>query len=212
MWLIGNSVIGDGTLYAWTPVNIVFLLLEALGKAGQQGTFCSIDHILECMEGGNDIYSLLKLAEAQNDVLKEICDWKENEGVCFFKLNNEKLLDWLKLRVNAVATDLAGRYPSFASITKTSVEAYSIGLVSEYLPDTLSEELFRIFGLEKPSEVREFSQIDNTLLKKEQGKPKFDKKKQQKLRAAAVREEEKEKKRKKETAGMQKLTSFFGKK
>ena len=207
-WLAGNFVISDGTLHAWTPVNIVFLLLPALEKVRQQEKFCSIDHIVESMGNRHDRYAIIKVIEAEKGTLKEVCDWKENEDACFFKLNNQKLFDWLQSRVNSLETYLAGRYPSFATMPRASLKTYSVGILSEYLPAQVSHELYRVFGME-PVEKKNFHMADS--LPKEPVKTKFDRKQQQKMRTARAREEEKERKRKKETAGMQKLTSFFGK-
>lgn len=209
-WFIGNSVIGDGMLYLWTPVNVVFILLHALEKVQQKGNFCSIEHIVECMECGNDVHAILNVVESQKNTLKEVCDWKENDGECYFKLSEEKLFAWLKSRVAIVATDLGKRYPSFASMSRESLDLYSIGIISEYLSDARSEGLYKIFGLDKPSLVN--VPPPDTLLKQESGKSKSSKKRQQQIRGATAREEEKAKKMKKEVAGMKKLTTFFGKK
>lgn len=213
-WFAGDYVIRDGSLYIWTPVHIVFLLYQALEKVREQGNFCSIDHIVEHMDCGNDAYAILNILEAKKETLKHICDWKENGGDCFFKLNDDKFVHWLKSRVDTVAQTLIRQYKSFESMSTEGINLYSIGIVSEYLSAAWSMRLYESFGLEKPSETRtvEVPDLDASILKKNQSKPKIDKKQQQKARAAAVREEEKAKKLKREISGMQKLTSFFGKK
>ena len=210
-WFIGKSVVGDGMLYLWTPVNVVFILLHALEKVQQKGNFCSIEHIVECMDCGNDVHAILKVVESQKDTLKQICEWKENGGECYFKLSEEKLFAWLKSRVAIVATDLGKRYPSFASMSRESLDLYSIGIISEYLSDARSEGLYKVFGLDKPSQRVDVTPTD-TLLKQEPGKPRSSKKRQQQVRGTAAREEEKAKKLKQEVAGMKKLTTFFCKK
>lgn len=208
LWFTGNHVVSDGTLFVWSPVNVVFLLLQALETLEKQGNFCSIDHIVEYMGCGKDFYFILKAVEANMDCLKEVCDSKENAGNCFLKLNNDKLLLWLKSRVDAVSTDLKTRYTSFMSMSETSLDRYSIGVVSEYLSDIWSKRLYEAFGLER-------TEIDLTEPKYESsdrlpGNIEAEGNPRRKYRAASLREDERAKKKKKDIAGMQKLTSFFG--
>jgi ribonuclease H2 subunit B len=213
-WFVGDEVLSDGSLYIWTPINLVFLLLPALEKAKSQGNFCSVDHILECMECGQDAYAIQKIVESKSDVLKEVCEWKENGGDVYFKLDEDKTVAWLKGRVEKVWKDLKAMDEAFASMTEDGLNQYGIGIVSEYLSEGWSDQLYKAFGLEKPSEI---CPVVTDVIQMEEGqreakRPKLDKKQIQKMKAQEARQEAKAKKLEKSAAGMKSIASFFQKK
>eukprot|EP00889_Picochlorum_renovo_P006107 jgi/Picre1/33137/NNA_008463.t1 len=183
-WFVDDSIIQDGSLYIWTPIHIVFLVLPALEKAREQGTFCGIDHIVECLDCGSDAFAVMDIVRAQQK-----------------KLQNG--------RVVRLENDLKKKDDAFGSLSDAALHLYSVGMVSEYLSDAWSEALYELYNLEKPAAVPESNVVDDVIVQKEVKKPRVDPKQLQKARALEAKKEAKAKKLAKESAGMKKMSAFF---
>lgn len=211
-WFVDNSVISDGSLYIWSPIDPLFLLLPALERAQLQGSFCSVEHIVEGMDCGEDGYRLHQLIEKKSNQLKVVCDWKENSGETYFKLNNEKVLAWLGRKVEVLEKELQRSDPAFEPLTKEAVLQYAVGMVGEYISETWRMRLVNTLGIpatHEPSQEELGGDVQEMQQKK---KPKLDKKQLLKAKQQEARQEAKAKQLAKETAGMKKLNSFFTKK
>lgn len=208
-WFVDDSIIQDGSLYIWTPIHIVFLVLPALEKAREQGTFCGIDHIVECLDCGSDAFAVMDIVRAQQKKLQDVCEFKENGGELYYKLNDDKMKAWLQRRVVRLENDLKKKDDAFGSLSDAALHLYSVGMVSEYLSDTWSEALYELYNLEKPTVVPASNVVDDVIVQKEVKKPRVDPKQLQKARALEAKKEAKAKKLAKESAGMKKMSAFF---
>lgn len=150
-WLVGDSVISDGSLYLWTPVHVVFILLPALEKAQKQGMFCSLDHVVDFLQGKNgEQHSLLGVMKSKEEEIKQVCEWKENGGEAYFKLDDSKLLEWLSRRVGIIKNHLETNEETFRALDGQALSAYAIGILSEYLSDGWTDALYTKLGVQKP--------------------------------------------------------------
>ncbi|KAI8106715.1 hypothetical protein M9434_001369 [Picochlorum sp. BPE23] len=208
-WFVDDSIIQDGSIYIWTPIHIVFLVLPALEKAREQGTFCGIDHIVECLDCGSDAFAVMDIVRAQQKKLQNVCEFKENGGELYYKLNDDKMKAWLQGRVVRLENDLKKKDDAFGSLSDAALHLYSVGMVSEYLSDTWSEALYELYNLDKPAAVPASNVVDDVIVQKEVKKPRVDPKQLQKARALEAKKEAKAKKLAKESAGMKKMSAFF---
>lgn len=223
-WFIDNQVISDGSLYVATPVDLLFLLLPALQKSQSSGNFCDIEHIVECTGSSyQSAHMLSSLITAQSSLLSCICDTKQSGGQTFYRLNDDKTINWLKLKVKSVKEALVVPHSPFATMTDTSLSEYAAGLLSEYLSCDWSTKLSAALNLPLESGASEggmkgdgpagynpdvpyYPPVGN-----DAKRPRFDPKQAAKLKAAEARKEAKTAKRMKEAEGMRKLSSFFSK-
>lgn len=225
----GDTVIKDGHLYIFTPMHVNFLILPALIKiqAETPGTFCGLDHVIESMgEGASDAFGVLLgllTHESQLSGIQRICDVKENADDVFVKLNEDKLLEWLKTRVERVRAKIQAEDVAFASCSDEEMQHYGISVVAEYVPGEVEAKLYAGFGLEKRKEMKaptgglpgpldmpRVEHVEDRAARREELEAK--KKQDAKDKAKAQREEDKARKRAKEVAGIPKISSFFTKK
>uniref|UniRef100_A0A8D0HA58 Rnh202 triple barrel domain-containing protein n=1 Tax=Sphenodon punctatus TaxID=8508 RepID=A0A8D0HA58_SPHPU len=128
-WFIGQTVQHDGRLLFATPVDPLFLVLLYLLKAErEQGKFQPL----------NQEFSACKI------LLQ-----------CPRVVHHDKTLMWLKKKVNQTVKVLksnevwvGGRVQSATFIKKDYIR-YAHGLISEYVPEELSAELFKYLQLPK---------------------------------------------------------------
>eukprot|EP00890_Picochlorum_soloecismus_P002339 jgi/Picsp_1/3105/NSC_05946-R1_ribonuclease h2 subunit b len=207
-WFVNDSVISDGTLYLWTPVHVVFILLPALEKAQKQGMFCSLDHVVDLLQGKNgEQHSVLGVVNSKQEDIKQVCEWKENGGKLFFKLDDAKLLDWLSRRVDVIKSHLETNDETFKALDSQALSAYAIGILSEYLNDEWTDALCAKVGVEKPGvQADAVAKRDADLDRPEAKKPRVDAKAMQKK---AKQQEAKAKQMAQDAKGMKKLSSFF---
>ena len=224
----GDAIVRDGNLYIFTPVHINFLILPALRKIQKENpaNYCGLDHVVESMECDQLAFGiLLDVLKHPSQVarIKAICDVKENGGDVFVKLNDEKLVAWLKLRVELVSAKIREQDTSFDAFAEKSEEMtrYGIGVVSEYIADDVEERLYAGFGLEKRVETAataDMGPLDmpKVIVEEDRASRRAEieerKKQQAKDKAKTQREEEKARKRAKEVEGIPKISSFFKRK
>mmetsp|Transcript_12977 Transcript_12977/g.37287 ORF Transcript_12977/g.37287 Transcript_12977/m.37287 type:complete len:306 (+) Transcript_12977:110-1027(+) len=223
----GDAVVRDGNLYLFTPVHINFLILPALMKIQKENpaNFCGLDHVVETMECDQLAFGILLDVlkhSTQLERINSICDVKENAGDVFVKLNDDKLVSWLKSRVERVTAKIREGDKGFEGFAQGGEEMtrYGIGVVSEYIAEDVESRLYAGFGIEKRVETpakadgpldmpKVVSEEDRASRREEmEGR----RKQQAKDKAKAQREEDKARKRAKEVEGIPKISSFFKRK
>ena len=224
-WFAGDSVIQDGSLYIFTPVHINFLLIPALEKIHKDGatggSYCGLDHVVESMECDGSAFGILlgvvgHAAHAKG--LSAICDVKACDGAMYVKLCEEKLLAWLKGRVERVCGELKARDPSFGQMEEGGLTRYALGMVCEYLSDDVEGRLYAAYGMDRAAEVAALppviSEGPRVAVEPRASRAEIEERKKQQLkdRAKLQREEDRAKKRAKEVEGIPKISSFFKKK
>ncbi|KAM8976216.1 ribonuclease H2 subunit B isoform 2-T2 [Pelodytes ibericus] len=178
-WFIGQTVQQDGRLLFATPMDPLYLVLYYLVKAyKEQGKFQPLEQIVvdEEFPSCNMLLECSQVTQSVHHVTEE----KEIGSKKFYKYSKDKTLAWLKKKVERTVEVLKGtdicvgagvRSSNFIRNKQESdakdedYTRYAHGLISEYLPEDLPEELSRYLELpeltspapEPPSKKRKAS-------------------------------------------------------
>ncbi|XP_075419600.1 ribonuclease H2 subunit B isoform X1 [Tenrec ecaudatus] len=162
-WFINQSVQSEGHLHFATPVDPLFLVLHYLIKADKEGKFQPLDQVVV-----DDIFPncilLLKLPELEKS-LHHVTEEKEISSRKYYKYNKEKTLKWLEKKVMHTSAALKthninvgarvqSAYFSGDQVSSDKEEdyiRYAHGLISDYIPKELSDDLSKYLKLPEPS-------------------------------------------------------------
>ncbi|XP_030669281.1 ribonuclease H2 subunit B isoform X1 [Nomascus leucogenys] len=163
-WFINQSVQSGGLLHFATPVDPLFLLLHYLIKAEKEGKFQPLDQVVVDNVFPNCIL-LLKLPGLEK-LLHHVTEEKEIDNKKYYKYSKEKTLKWLEKKVNQTVAALktnnvnvSSRVQSTAFLSGDQVSTdkeedyirYAHGLISDYIPKELSDDLSKYLKLPEPS-------------------------------------------------------------
>lgn len=162
-WFINESVQSGGLLHFATPMDPLFLLLHYLIKADREGKFQPLEQVVMDDMFPNCIL-LLKLPELEK-LLRHVTEEKEIDKKKYYKYSKEKTLKWLEKKVNqtmeALKTNnvnVGARVQSTAFFSGDPVSSdkeedyicYAHGLISDYIPKELSDDLSKYLKLPEP--------------------------------------------------------------
>lgn len=163
-WFINQSVQSGGLLHFATPMDPLFLLLYYLIKADKAGKFQPLDQVVIDDMFPNCIL-LLKLPELEK-LLQHVTQEKEINNRKYYKYSKEKTLNWLEkkvhqtvaaLKTNNVNVSARVQATAIFSADQASSEKeedyirYAYGLISDYIPKELSDDLSKYLKLPEPS-------------------------------------------------------------
>ncbi|KAM4862958.1 ribonuclease H2 subunit B isoform X1 [Urocitellus parryii] len=163
-WFINQSVQSGGLLHFATPMDPLFLLLHYLILANKQGKFQPLDQVVVDDAFPNCVL-LLKLPELEK-VLHHVTEEKEIGNKKYYKYSKEKTLKWLEKKVKQTVAALktsnvtvSARVQSSAFFSGNQVLndkeedyiRYAHGLISDYIPKELSDDLSKYLKLPEPS-------------------------------------------------------------
>ncbi|XP_011368629.1 ribonuclease H2 subunit B isoform X2 [Pteropus vampyrus] len=163
-WFINQSVQSGGLLHIATPMDPLFLLLHYLIKADKEGKFQPLDQVVVDDMFPNCIL-LLKLPELEK-LLQHVTEQKEIGTRKYYKYSKEKTLKWLEKKVNQTMAALktnninvGARVQSAAFFCSHQVSSdkeedyirYAHGLISDYIPKELSDDLSKYLKLPETS-------------------------------------------------------------
>ncbi|XP_071064428.1 ribonuclease H2 subunit B isoform X2 [Dasypus novemcinctus] len=162
-WFINQSVQSEGQLHFATPMDPLFLVLHYLKKADKEGKFQPLDQVVV-----DDMFPnctlLLKFPELEK-FLHHVTEEKEIDSKKYYKYSKEKTLKWLEKKVGQTAAALkASHIPVGARVQSAAFVpgdqasgdkeedyiCYAHGLISEYLPKELSDDLAKYLKLPEP--------------------------------------------------------------
>jgi len=228
-WFIGSRVVADGKMYLVTPVNPVFLLLPYMLKAEK---LVPLDQMLEDDEFKQTEEILL--ATCQEARLQLVADSKGSKDLNVWKYSQEKTLTWLEAKVKSLSavfekTSVDTTGGAASSIYKSSSAdeheylRYALGVVQEYLSESLGQELERRLSIPKLETKSGTKRLSNVDLEEEENKPSRKKAKTEEgpledyskgTKKTVVKEEAsaKEKALAQSAKGSKSITSFFKKK
>nr|XP_048278175.1 ribonuclease H2 subunit B isoform X1 [Myodes glareolus] len=162
-WFINQSVQSGGLLHFATPMDPLFLLLHYLIKAGKEGKYQPLDQVV--VDGMfPDCVLLLRFPELEKS-LRHVTEEKEVNSKKYYKYSSEKTLKWLVKKVNQTVVALkandisvgarvqSSAYFSGGQISRDKEEdyvRYAHGLISEYIPKELSDDLSKSLKLPEP--------------------------------------------------------------
>ncbi|XP_033699333.1 ribonuclease H2 subunit B isoform X4 [Delphinus delphis] len=162
-WFINESVQSGGLLHFATPMDPLFLLLHYLIKADREGKFQPLEQVVMDDMFPNCIL-LLKLPELEK-LLRHVTEEKEIDKKKYYKYSKEKTLKWLEKKVNQTMAALktnnvnvGARVQSTAFFSGDPVSSdkeedyicYAHGLISDYIPKELSDDLSKYLKLPEP--------------------------------------------------------------
>ncbi|KAF2347360.1 Ribonuclease H2 subunit B [Trinorchestia longiramus] len=158
-WFMGQSVVSDGKLHLVTPCNPVYLLLPYLMKSERN---VPLDQLLDDAQ----YPAAVQLASCSCSSLNCVADAKGPADLNVWRYNEEKTLQWLERRTRALADLLmAKKLPTTTAQALTFVrtmdehdtkDAYlqlAHGIISDYLPASLSQSLRTSLKLVDPASL-----------------------------------------------------------
>ncbi|KAM5312603.1 ribonuclease H2 subunit B isoform 4-T4 [Glossophaga mutica] len=163
-WFINQSVQSGGLIHFATPVDPLFLILHYLIKADKEGKFQPLDQVVVDDMFPNCIL-LLKLPELEK-LLQHVTEEKEIDKKKYYKYSKEKTLKWLGKKVNQTMAALknnninvGARVQSNAFFSSHQISSdkeedyiyYAHGLISDYIPKELNDDLSKYLKLPEPS-------------------------------------------------------------
>ncbi|KAG0321641.1 Ribonuclease H2 subunit B [Linnemannia gamsii] len=226
-WFVNDTIQSDGALYLITPFDPVFMLIPILDTMRQktavsEGKFLMLEGIFGSC---SDQYpSLRRLADLKNmdRYLSAICDVRDSAAMKTFRLDDEKVMVWLKKKIDI----LVGKFGSIPALVESiayteslpeacrseAVTQSVLKLVSVNLSDSWATKLSANYQFPELDKLESRTQLpsmsdfgkrsgmdlDDEPKAKEVKKPKMSVG-QRKLAKAS-------------TAGMKPMTSFFAKK
>ncbi|KAG8187516.1 hypothetical protein JTE90_019947 [Oedothorax gibbosus] len=153
-WFVDNSVVQDGSLYLLTVVDPLFFILPYVNTDNK---FCPLEDLLVDADFP-DVHKLIKCCNSTE--LLNIFDTKESSGFKVFCYNKTKTLHWLQQKAKYLASSLKNKSidindGSKSTSLRTNEEKenpeillnYSCHLISDYITEELSIELFKSLGL-----------------------------------------------------------------
>ena len=219
----------DGSLYIATPIDPLFILLPALEKASASGgMFCDMETILQQFLPCDDARMLYQIQHmVPSDQLACICDTKESGGQLYVRLNSDKVVTWLLAKLRKTREALCSVNSAFSSMDQHSLNAYALGIVSEYVSEAWSSALSDKCLPPSPAvnddpnagyathlhdDLQHYNGEPNNHNNSSKKARMMDAKEVAKAKAEASRAATKAAKLEKASAGMRKLSSFFSKK
>ncbi|XP_006348740.1 ribonuclease H2 subunit B isoform X2 [Solanum tuberosum] len=135
-WFLGDYVCEDGRLYTATPVDPVFVLLPIFEEARMKknddpGKFRQVDEIIYVV-GYPGYQHLSSIAE---NCMQVVCDVKDVGMTKFFRLNDEKVLKWLCLKVIQLKKTLLTLDKNYAARDKKEILTDAVSIIGEYLKE-----------------------------------------------------------------------------
>lgn len=150
-WFVEDSVQRDGSLYVIAPIDPLFLALPYLTKHSQK--FRTLEQLL--VDERHPPISILTDCLSPDELLN-ICDVKGDDDLQAYRLNDEKTIAWLKLKVQHTTDCLSSsgicvskgsqsatfvRSKRHTNTSRGDYERYAFGLVSDYLSSQWSQTL-----------------------------------------------------------------------
>ncbi|KAK4358051.1 hypothetical protein RND71_023661 [Anisodus tanguticus] len=135
-WFLGDYICEDGRLYTATPVDPVFVLLPIFEEARMKkkddpGKFRQVDEIIY-VAGYPGYQHFSSVAE---NCMQVVCDVKDIGMTKFFRLNDEKVLKWLCLKVIQLKKTLLTLDKNYAARDKKEILTDAVSIIGEYLKD-----------------------------------------------------------------------------
>ncbi|XP_031554878.1 ribonuclease H2 subunit B-like [Actinia tenebrosa] len=162
-WFIEDSVQKDGSLLVTTSIDPIFLCIPYLTR--NKTKFRTIDQVL--MDDDYPAVSSLSMC-VSSDVLSNVCDCKGNDDLQAYRLNEDKLIAWLKTKVECVADKLESskinvskgsqsatfvRSKLQSNVTRDDYLRYSCGIVCQYLDSSWADKLQAALNLPEEKTV-----------------------------------------------------------
>jgi len=166
-YFINEEVKDDGSLFMTTQVDPLFMILRRLDQCRNRksdldsGVFVSLTEIFS-----DKNYSPLQNAVTQIDL---ISDEKKLDDVLYYRLNDQKLCNWLRHKVDNIAVHFEKNASEAMGLVRAQASGYrskknetveitqllqiACGILSEYLPSSMLKLLKDTYGSELNSSL-----------------------------------------------------------
>lgn len=223
-FFVDNFVIADGTVHFATPIDPLFLMLPGLESARGRNVFCDMEEITSCLGWTREEAApVLDLLGKDGRQLQCVCDAKEAAGQRYFRLNEDKMIAWMALKVKSAKEALLYPGSPFEKMEESALMTYCLELVNEYvapekernekLAKELKISLTHMDGNGNDGGTGIVYDPDTILRNRCEGsdskRPRIDPKAVAKAKAAELRAATKAAKLAKDASGMRKLSAFF---
>eukprot|EP00878_Enallax_costatus_P010503 GHUV01010966.1.p1 GENE.GHUV01010966.1~~GHUV01010966.1.p1 ORF type:complete len:282 (+),score=86.47 GHUV01010966.1:441-1286(+) len=217
-WLVDNTFISDGSAYLATPINAVYVLLALLQQQGNQQASSMYQEAesLLCCESWPSAHQLLPLAQQH---LSCICDVKEVGDDLYYRLNDQKVIAFLRVCTHRALAAFQSHSPaSIAGLSTEDQQMYVLRFLKEYVPAMWHDKLVESYGIDlkafnsgdSAGTVRPaLATVNQPLADTAEKRPKLDPKEAARKKAEETRAAAAAAKLKKDAAGTKKISSFF---
>ncbi|KAF9937880.1 Ribonuclease H2 subunit B [Mortierella alpina] len=223
-WFIEDTIQSDGSLYLITPMDPVFMFIPILDIMRQktqntEGRFLILEDIFESDQYAS-LRQLTQLQHIERD-LRLVCEVRDSSALKTFRLDDAKVMSWLKRKVDALVNkfEMVPALRNSIAYTEALPEACrseaitqaSLRIVSAYLSDSWATELSAEYQFPELDKLESRTQLPSSADFGKRGmdldeEPKAKDVKKPKMSVGQ------RKLAKASTAGMKPLSSFFAKK
>lgn len=172
-WFIGETVHSGNQMYFATPIDPLFLVLPYLINSGKNNRFMSLEQIMED-EDFPECEKVLSCTDIEQ--ISQLADSKDiDDDLQVYRYNKDKTLSWLKAKCDVLSEVLEEKQINVSatsshsslfirgknsSASKESYLHYAFGMICDYLPVDMEEDLRSHLGL--PA-IEEKPPVDNTV-------------------------------------------------
>ncbi|KAJ3123660.1 hypothetical protein HK098_001775 [Nowakowskiella sp. JEL0407] len=145
-WFVGNTVVKDGSVYLFTPYDLLFLILPVVSAKSEQAPnkYVSVDDIFY---SENSIFSNLIVEHLNIEpTLDRICDIQRTGGETYYRFNEERAVAALHRKVDFMVKNYTN-YKAFecykiseSSKTKEENEDFKLRLAIKMVSDSLNQK------------------------------------------------------------------------
>ncbi|CAO3570107.1 unnamed protein product [Mortierella alpina] len=223
-WFIEDTIQSDGSLYLITPIDPVFMFIPILDIMRQkthsaEGRYLILEDIFESDQYAS-LRQLTQLRHTERD-LRLVCEVRDSSALKTFRLDDAKVMSWLKRKVEALVNKFEMVPALRNSIAYTealpetcrseAITQASLRIVSAYLSDSWATELSAEYQFPELDKLESRTQLPSSADFGKRGmdldeEPKAKDVKKPKMSVGQ------RKLAKASTAGMKPLSSFFAKK
>ena len=155
-------VVQDGSLQMITRVDPLFIILPNLIVSKK--LFKSLEDIIGEDKGAT---IMIKIFETNEKTISLIADVKELDNEIYYRLDEKKLILWLKAKVNQIikclqhlninVSSTSTKVANFSSARETKADekdyvGYALNLLSKYLPEDIFTSMSEIYHLKEEVE------------------------------------------------------------
>uniref|UniRef100_A0A8R1DSF8 RNase_H2-Ydr279 domain-containing protein n=1 Tax=Caenorhabditis japonica TaxID=281687 RepID=A0A8R1DSF8_CAEJA len=198
----GESVISDGTIHLFAPYHPVFVCLPYLQKTSEK--FVEISEILI----DEQFKAIEELARNQRvlKALEGVCDVKDVLDVQLFRLNNEKMMEWMRKKFDALKKELELDAHKTLLECPDAFDRHVFSFLSDYLHPSL------VTSVRLHLNIPEAPVTENIDMSMKRRAPEEDEYENEKPAAKKPKESVQKKKLQAASKGTKNISSFFTKK
>eukprot|EP00742_Colponemidia_sp_Colp-10_P003896 GILJ01004150.1.p1 GENE.GILJ01004150.1~~GILJ01004150.1.p1 ORF type:complete len:225 (-),score=26.52 GILJ01004150.1:896-1570(-) len=130
-------------MYVATRIDPLFLIIPMLEKSRNRsddraGFFCSLNQtLLSCgFEGGSKLLGVSRLTET----LQQICDVNESSDSILYRLSDEKILNWLKLKYDRLLDCISNTLPEVKIATTSTAANFTMDPTNQVATDPVLDQ------------------------------------------------------------------------